>query len=82
MGGYNRYAYLPGLWRRCGRWPPALRGALSKLATSIPVSAWDALGSASQVLRPTARRQGLVGDKMQKLGGLPARARWTRRTCF
>jgi asparagine synthase (glutamine-hydrolysing) len=70
MGGYNRYAYLPGLWRRFGRWPPAFRGALSRLATSIPVSAWDALGSASQALRPAARRQRLVGDKVQKLARL------------
>jgi asparagine synthase (glutamine-hydrolysing) len=70
MGGYNRYAYLPGLWRHFGCWPPAFRGALSKLATSIPVSAWDTLGSASQVFRPTALRQGLVGDKVQKLAGL------------
>ncbi|RIE07053.1 asparagine synthase (glutamine-hydrolyzing) [Candidatus Cryosericum odellii] len=70
MGGYNRYAYLPGLWRRFGSWPPAFRGALSTLAMGIPVNVWNALGSASQALRSTARRQRLVGDKMQKLAGL------------
>lgn len=64
FGGYNRYVLGPAIWRKIGRVPDALRGAISKGLTSLPAA------TINRVAGPMAQLLGvaLLGDKAYKLG--------------
>jgi asparagine synthase (glutamine-hydrolysing) len=62
FGGYNRYLWLPRLWRRFGAWPRALRNSLACLAEGLPPGAWDGVAS----LVPERSRPRQFGDKLWK----------------
>jgi asparagine synthase (glutamine-hydrolysing) len=62
FAGYNRYRYLPALWRRAGWLPgPLRRSAASALAMLSP-AAWDAFAG----LAPESRRPRQFGEKVWK----------------
>jgi len=76
FGGYNRYLLAPALWARAARLPRGLRRALGALLEGPGGGAVSAAIEALQRLRPPARRQLIVRDKLHKLAaalGAPSR---------
>jgi asparagine synthase (glutamine-hydrolysing) len=41
FGGYNRYSWLPAVWRRVERVPPPIRRAGARMINAIPPQGWD-----------------------------------------
>ena len=64
FGGYNRYVWLPRLWRSMRYLPPSLRSQLARAINVVPPAGWDLL---AQVL-PAPRRPKQFGLKMAKAG--------------
>jgi asparagine synthase (glutamine-hydrolysing) len=62
FGGYNRYVWLPRLWKATGRWPQPVRSAASWALQALSPDAWDSLGRAV----PRGRRPRQLGDKIWK----------------
>jgi asparagine synthase (glutamine-hydrolysing) len=60
FGGYNRYVWGPGLWRRFGRWPGPLRQGLARGLSGIPPGLLDPLGKPIGVLQ--------LSEKIHKVG--------------
>lgn len=67
FGGYNRYFWGPRIWRRLSWLPLPARQVLGSALTSLPTSAWDALG---RTLGVGAGVDGVaqLGGKLHKLG--------------
>lgn len=61
FGGYNRYVALPGIARRVGSWPPALRRNLGKSMQAFSPGTWDRIARAMPRRMPPQ-----FGDKMWK----------------
>lgn len=72
FGGYNRYFWVTAIWRRLGRTPRALRGALAAALTTAGPAAWDRLFSTLRPLLPAALRYANPGDKVHKLAEILA----------
>ena len=68
FGGYNRYFWASGLWRRVGALPCAARALGAKAIALLPPGAWDALHGACQPILPASLRLSQPGDKIHKLG--------------
>ncbi len=68
FGGYNRYFWASGLWRRVGALPGAARALGAKAIALLPPGAWDALHGACQPILPASLRLSQPGDKIHKLG--------------
>jgi asparagine synthase (glutamine-hydrolysing) len=64
FGGYNRYFWGPRIWNRLGVLPAPARKLLGSVFASLPVSAWNAMGSPF-----LGNGNGVVrlGDKAHKL---------------
>ncbi|MDQ3289174.1 MAG: asparagine synthase (glutamine-hydrolyzing) [Pseudomonadota bacterium] len=64
FGGYNRYFFAPGIWRRVGWMPQRLRGALGAGLTCLSTA------SINRWAGPLARHAGIAqpGEKAHKLG--------------
>ncbi len=60
FGGYNRYFWGPRIWNRLAWLPYPARHAFGKVITTVPVGAWDRLGSMLGAVR--------TGEKLHKLG--------------
>ena len=76
FGGYNRYLLAPTLWARAARLPRSLRRALGALLEGPGGAAVSTTIEVLQRLRPPARRQLIVRDKLHKLAaalGAPSR---------
>jgi asparagine synthase (glutamine-hydrolysing) len=69
FGGYNRYFWTMGLWRRLGRMPRALRATLARALTLPSPAAWNALLRPLAPLLPAGHRYANPGDKLHKLAG-------------
>lgn len=67
FGGYNRYVWLPKVWRRFGRLPSGLRTALGAALLAVPPRGWDVVGRAVSPLLTTRLRQRNQGEKIHKL---------------
>jgi len=61
FGGYNRYFWGPRIWRQLDWMPPPLRRGLGRAIATVPVAAWDRIGTMTggRVTRP--------GDKAHRL---------------
>jgi asparagine synthase (glutamine-hydrolysing) len=70
FGGYNRYQWVPGLWRQASRIPRPLRGAAAGLLTSRSPEDWQWLLRRAGPLAPRAMDHRLPGDKLHKLAGV------------
>ncbi|MFN8050224.1 MAG: asparagine synthase (glutamine-hydrolyzing) [Acidimicrobiales bacterium] len=66
FGGYNRYLWVPAIWRRLGSVPLGARRALRPLLASVPPGMWD---KAAQAL-PASRRPRQLGLKIGKVAGV------------
>ena len=64
FAGYNRYLWLPRLWRRLGATPRPFRLGLAGALRALSPAAWDVLGRAL----PRGRRPRQLGDKLWKAG--------------
>lgn len=70
FGGYNRYLWTGGIWRRL-RWLPApLRAAGARLLIGIPPQRWDAAFGMLARFLPDRWRYANAGDKLHKLAEL------------
>ena len=64
--GYNRYAWVPGIWRQLERMPVALRRRGAVALGAVPPNKWD---QAARLL-PTSRRPRMLGMKVGKVAGI------------
>jgi asparagine synthase (glutamine-hydrolysing) len=67
FGGYNRYFWGPRIWNRVDWLPYPVRSALGAAINRVPVGAWDAVGTAFNLMQRSAHRLTQVGDKAHKL---------------
>ncbi|MBI1791639.1 MAG: asparagine synthase (glutamine-hydrolyzing) [Acidobacteria bacterium] len=70
FGGYTRYSWATGIWRRSHRVPPVLRRLAARLLTAVSVPSWDDLLGPITPLLPAVLRQRNPGDKIHKLAGV------------
>jgi asparagine synthase (glutamine-hydrolysing) len=66
FGGYNRYRWVPAIWRRAGRVPTPVRRGAASLLGRVPAPWWD---RAARAL-PSRRRPRLLGTKMGKVADI------------
>lgn len=66
FAGYNRYLWVPAIWRRLGKVPVSLRSPAARLAERVPPSMWDRV---SRVI-PESRRPRMLGLKVAKVLGV------------
>lgn len=61
FGGYNRYFWVPRIWKRLDWIPHPLRHVLGRAIAAVPVTGWDRIGTLTggRVARP--------GDKAHRL---------------
>ena len=64
--GYNRYAWVPGIWRQLDRMPMGLRRGGAAALGAVPPKRWD---QAAQLI-PAARRPRMLGMKVGKVAGV------------
>ena len=67
FGGYNRYLWVPRIWRKIGHLPPSLRRLLPALMTLLSARQWDRLNQMTQRLQPSTLQSAQLGDKLYKL---------------
>jgi asparagine synthase (glutamine-hydrolysing) len=70
FGGYNRYRWVPGVWRTASRVPRPLRGAAAGLLTSRSPEGWQRLLRRAGPLAPRTTDHRLAGDKLHKLASV------------
>lgn len=66
FGGYNRYVWVPSIWRRIGSVPVGLRRAGARVGRAVPPAWWDRAGS----VLPRQRRPQQLGLKVSKVLGV------------
>lgn len=64
--GYNRYSWVPTIWRQLERLPHGMRRAGAAATLRVPPAAWD--GAAR--LLPASRRPRMLGLKVAKVAGV------------
>ena len=67
FGGYNRYFWADGLWRRLGWMPQGLRAGLARGLTALSPQAWNRLWALAGGVLPRRYRYANAGDKLHKL---------------
>lgn len=70
FGGYNRYQYLPTVWRKLGGMPGPARKLAARMIEAAPPSRWDAIANGLSQITPAALRVRLPGEKLHKLAGV------------
>lgn len=66
FAGYNRYVWVPAIWRQLARVPLPARRAAANLGAAVPVGTWDAVAR----LLPERRRPRMLGLKVAKVLGV------------
>ena len=74
FGGYNRYVWALGIWRRSRLLPGSLRAGLARLIEAVPARAWERAFVLLAPLMPLRLRQRNPGTKMHKLAEVLRRA--------
>lgn len=72
FGGYNRYVWVPRVWRKLARMPKSLRQALARILTSVPPGAYDYLMAAGSRVLPSRLHVRTFGEKLYKLADVLA----------
>jgi len=67
FGGYNRYFWAMGFWRRMRFLPSQFRITLARLLTVVPPHAWDTVFRGLGFMLPSSLRYASPGDKLHKL---------------
>ena len=72
FGGYNRYFWATGIWRRVGWMPVSMRAALAGALTTLPPAAWNHIFKGLRHFLPASWRYANPGDKLHKLAEILA----------
>lgn len=67
FGGYNRYFWADGIWRKIGWMPQHSRAVISRFLQSISPRAWDSLFDRFMPIIPRRFRERRPGDQLHKL---------------
>jgi len=67
FAGYNRYTWAERIWQRVGGLPPFGRRSLRAMLSVLPPEGWQTLVRRMGPLAPSALRQPLLADKVQKI---------------
>lgn len=67
FAGYNRYNWVPTIWKKIGMLPQPLRAGVAKFITCLPPEMWDKAFKFLQPVLPGFAKQTNPGDKMHKL---------------
>jgi asparagine synthase (glutamine-hydrolysing) len=70
FGGYNRYAWAPGIWNFLRNVPIPIRQALATAIAAVPASSLDGIYSVVEPFVPQRWRARLPGDKAHKMASL------------
>lgn len=70
FGGYNRYSWVPSIWRQVGWMPENARRMLAGMINSLSPQNWDSVFSKLGHILPSNFQQRTPGDKLQKLAGI------------
>lgn len=70
FGGYNRYFWAWGLWRRLGWVPARVRRAAARCLTWRSPAAWERSFTTVGPLLPRRYRYANLGDKLHRLAGI------------
>ena len=67
FGGYNRYTWVPAIWRSTSWIPQRARAAMAGTLSSIRPSVWEGLSKRLQPVLPARLHHQLPGEKVVKL---------------
>ncbi|WP_350027930.1 asparagine synthase (glutamine-hydrolyzing) [Methylovulum psychrotolerans] len=67
FGGYNRYFWVPRIWKRMSKLPYPVRRILGSAMHNLPLAGWDALSYPLNIMLPGTKGVTRVGDKAHKL---------------
>jgi asparagine synthase (glutamine-hydrolysing) len=70
FGGYTRYSWAEGIWRRLANKPQPMRRSAARMIEAVPPGWYDAAYGAVRPLVPARFRQSLPGDKAHKLAAV------------
>ena len=70
FGGYNRYVWVPRLWRKVGWMPPALRNVAAEVLERVPASAGSRLEPAFRSLSTHFGLPITFGSKISRIGSI------------
>lgn len=70
FAGYNRYLFVPNLWRRLSLLPMPVRSAAARMLVAIPPSAWDQASRVLSCLLPKAGIPSQLGLKIHKVSAM------------
>ena len=70
FGGYDRYLFTAGWWKRIQGIPLPLRAVAARALTTVPAGAWTRFGDAAGGLLPRSLRMQRLGDKVHKGAGM------------
>jgi len=70
FGGYNRYLFIPHIWKCIRRLPTSVRAAVAASLRAISPSKIDSMSRVLQPIVPKMLRLGAPGDRAQKLADI------------
>lgn len=70
FGGYNRYQFLPNVWRKLNRIPAPARSLVAWMIESASPNRWDSIANGLNPVIPAGLRVRLPGEKLHKLAGV------------
>ncbi|WMI98302.1 asparagine synthase (glutamine-hydrolyzing) [Pseudomonas chlororaphis subsp. aurantiaca] len=70
FGGYNRYQFLPSVWRKLNRVPGPARQLAARMIETASPNRWDSIATRLNPMIPAGLRVRLPGDKLHKLAGV------------
>lgn len=70
FGGYNRYTWVPNIWRKISYLPRPLRILIRKMLQALTPAQWDKIFNSFGIIIPKLAKQYNYGDKLHKLARL------------
>lgn len=72
FGGYNRYVWVPRVWRKLSRMPPTMRQMLGRTLKLVPSSRYDRMMAVGSKVLPSRYQIRTFGEKLFKLADVLA----------
>jgi asparagine synthase (glutamine-hydrolysing) len=72
FGGYNRYVWVPRVWRKLSRMPLPMRQALGRMLKFVPSSGYDRMMTVGSKALPSRYQIRTFGEKLYKLADVLA----------
>ncbi|WP_338585391.1 asparagine synthase (glutamine-hydrolyzing) [Pseudomonas sp. MAG733B] len=70
FGGYNRYQFLPSVWRKLSRVPGPARRLAARMIEFASPDRWDSIINGLSPITPAGLRVRLPGEKLHKLASV------------